>query len=149
MRNHQREEILEPNENIGDITTPIQADPTSIEESRKMAIKIAQLADDRNCTNVVVLELSGISPLAQHFVIATGTSSPQIRSVADEIEVMGKHTNWRAYGKAGMQEGRWAIVDLVDIIVHVFDEEFRKFYDLELLWGDAPRIDWQAEPRQD
>jgi ribosome-associated protein len=115
----------------------------SLESSRPFAIEIAQLAHDRHCTDITILELGHRSPVANHFVICTGTSAQQIRSVASEISTMGKNSEFPVFSKAGMQQGRWAVVDFVDVVVHLFDDEFRKFYDLELLWGDAPRVDWQ------
>ena len=114
-------------------------------ESARLACEVAQLAYDRHCSEVVILELADRSPVAKHFVIATGTSNQQIRSVAGEIEKLGKDNGFGVFGHAGIQQGRWAIVDFVDVVVHIFDEEFRKFYDLELLWGDAPKINWQKD----
>jgi len=112
--------------------------------SRKWSRALAQLADGRHCSDIAILELADFSPVAMHFVVCTGTSEQQIRSVAREMEQLGKESQHRAYGTAGLQQGRWVIIDFVDVVVHLFDDEFRKFYDLELLWGDAPRIDWQS-----
>ena len=113
--------------------------------SRVLACEIARLAEDRNCSDVVVFELDKLSPVARHFVICTGTSSQQIRSTASEIEKLGKDMGFVPFGRAGFQQGRWAIVDFVDVVVHLFDEEYRQFYDLELLWGDAPKIEFQRD----
>ena len=114
--------------------------------SRDLAIEAARIAHDRHCTDVVVLELADRSPIANHFVIGTGTSDQQIRAVAKEIAAFGEsEKGYRVYGQAGLQQGRWAVVDFVDVIIHLFDAEFRDFYDLELLWGDAPKIPWQRE----
>lgn len=118
------------------------ADP-KLEVSRGFACEIARLAYDRHCSEVVILELADRSPVAKHFVIGTGTSEQQIRSVAHEMEDLGGEQGFPAFGRAGIQQGRWAVVDFVDVVVHLFDEEYRKFYDLELLWGDAPRVEWQ------
>ncbi len=82
------------------------------------------------------------SPVANHFVIGTGTSDQQIRSVAREIREFGKDNGFNVFGCAGLEQGRWAVVDFVDVVVHLFDEEYRNFYDLELLWGDAPKVEW-------
>lgn len=112
--------------------------------SEEFAIEVARMAADRNCSKIIVLDLNKRSPVARYFVIATGTSSQQVRSVSEEIAVYGKQNGNRPYGNAGLQEGRWAIVDFVDIIVHIFDAEYRNFYDLEMLWGDAPRVDWES-----
>jgi ribosome-associated protein len=121
-----------------------KAERKSLQVSRELACEVARLADDRNCCDVVILELVQ-SPVARHFVICTGTSAPQIRSTAHEIEAVGKEQGFAVFGRAGLQQSRWAIIDFVDVVVHIFDDEYRKFYDLELLWGDAPRIDWQRQ----
>ena len=80
-----------------------------------------------------------------HFVIGTGTSNQQIRAVANEIGELGEKKGVSIYGRAGVEQSRWAVIDFVDTVVHLFDEEYRNFYDLELLWGDAPKIEWQRE----
>ena len=116
---------------------------SAVVASRSMAIDIARLAHDRHMTEIVLLELAGRSPVAKHFIICTGTSAQQIRSVSSEIGELGKEKGSEVFGKAGHQEGRWVVVDFVDVVVHIFDDDFRHYYDLELLWGDAPKIDWQ------
>lgn len=110
--------------------------------SRQLAIDLARHAQDRHCRNIVILEVAKDSPVAKHFLIATGTSDPQLRSVAREFEGLAAEQNFPLFGHAGMQQGRWVVLDFVDIVVHLFDAEFRQFYDLEMLWGDAPKIDW-------
>ena len=125
---------------------PTSADREQIlVESRKFACDIARLAQDRHCRDIVILELADRSPVALFFVIGTGTSGQQIGAVARELEQLGKENNFKVFGSAGMQQGRWAVVDFVDVVVHLFDDEYRKFYDLELLWGDAPKVPWQPE----
>jgi ribosome-associated protein len=118
-----------------------QTDPAA----RELARELAQLAADRHCSDVVVLDLKDRSPVARYFVIATGTSEQQVRSVAEEMATTGKQKNFPPYNRAGLQQGRWAVVDLVDIVIHLFDAEFRAFYDLELLWGDAPKVAWSRD----
>ncbi len=110
------------------------------EESKTLAQNLAILAEDRNCRNILILDLEGRSPIARHFVICTGTSATQIRNLAREAENLGEDHGFKVYGHAGFQEGKWAVIDFVDVIMHIFDDEFRAFYDLELLWGDAPRV---------
>ncbi len=111
--------------------------------SEEFSIELARMASDSNCFDVQVLDISKNSPVAQYFIIATGTSCQQIRSVAAEIATAGKHGDFPVFGKDGFQQGRWAVVDFVDIVVHLFDEEYREFYNLEMLWGDAKHIEWQ------
>lgn len=116
--------------------------------SGELAVELARLADDRHCSDIVVLDLADRSPVARHFVIATGTSEQQIRSVSREMEQFGKQVGFKRFGSAGMQQGRWVVIDFVDVVVHLFDREYRQFYDLELLWGDAPTIDWSRDRQQ-
>lgn len=125
--------------------SPLPPGDNNLISSRNLARELALLAHDRHCTDIVILELAQRSPVAKHFVIGTGTSNQQIRSVAREMEDIGKQQSFSVFGRAGIQQGRWAIIDFVDVVVHLFDDEYRKFYDLELLWGDAPRLDWQRE----
>lgn len=110
--------------------------------ARAFALAAAKVAQDRHCTDIVVLDLRGLSPVTDYFVIATGTSDRQIRTVAEEITCVGMQTDFSLFGRAGYDQARWILLDFVDVVVHIFDTEYREYYDLELLWGDAPRIDY-------
>ena len=110
--------------------------------ARAFAVEAARLAASRHCTDIVVLDLKGKSPATDYFLIATGTSDRQMRTVADEInQIAGEHGQQR-FGRAGYEQARWILLDYVDIVIHIFDAEYREYYDLELLWGDAKRIDY-------
>lgn len=108
--------------------------------AKRFALEAAKIALERRCTNVVVLDLTGKSPATDYFLIATGTSDRQIRTVADEIMQLGREHKFGLFGKAGYQQAKWILLDFIDVVVHIFDEEFRLYYDLELLWGDAERL---------
>lgn len=116
------------------------AKKTALMASKNFAIEAAKIAITRNCTDVVVLDLVGKSPATDYFLIATGTSDRQICSVANEIIDFGHKHKIRAFGKAGMEQGKWVLIDFVDVVIHLFNEEFRQYYDLELLWGDAEKV---------
>ena len=111
-------------------------------KAMQFAQAAAKLADDRHCTDIAVLDLQGTSPATDYFVIATGTSGRQMRTVADEISEAGRSSGFQRFGRAGYDQGRWILLDFVDVVVHLFDGEYREYYDLELLWGDAKRIDY-------
>ncbi|UCD49433.1 MAG: ribosome silencing factor [Phycisphaerales bacterium] len=111
-------------------------------KARQFAQAAAKLADGRHCTDIAVLDLQGTSPATDYFVIATGTSGRQMRTVADEISEVGRESGFQRFGRAGYDQGRWILLDFVDVVVHLFDGEYREYYDLELLWGDAKRIDY-------
>ncbi len=110
------------------------------DESHDLAVAAAKVALERNCTDVTVMDLRRISPATDYFVIATGTSDRQMRTVIDEVCEKGREAGFQRFGRAGYDQGRWILVDFVNVVVHVFDEEYRKYYDLEMLWGDAKRL---------
>ena len=100
----------------------------------------ARLACDRHCSNIVVLDLRGKSPATDYFVVATGTSARQMRTVCDEICRQARKDGLQRYGRAGYDQARWILLDFVDVVIHIFDSEYRDYYALELLWGDARHL---------
>lgn len=108
--------------------------------ARGFAIAAAKVAAERHCTNITVLDLRGKSPATDFFVIATGTSDRQMRTVADEISELGRDRGFMRFGSAGYEQSKWILLDFIDVVVHIFDSEYRDYYDLDLLWGDAKRI---------
>lgn len=111
--------------------------------ARGLAVDCARIAEGDNAEDIVVLDLRGISPVADYFVIATGSSGRQMRTVADEMAAHGKAMGQPAWHKAGHETGDWIVLDFVDVVVHLFDTEKRAYYDLDLIWGEAPKVDWQ------
>ncbi|MCK4753513.1 MAG: ribosome silencing factor [Planctomycetes bacterium] len=113
-------------------------------ETKDFALAAARIAAERHCSNIVVLDLKGKSPATDYFVIATGTSNRQMRTVTDEISEAAKEKGFQRFGRAGYEQARWILLDFVDIVIHIFDEPYRDYYDLELLWGDAKRLKWEG-----
>ena len=99
-----------------------------------------KLAAERHCTDVVALDMRKVSQVTDYFLILTGTSDRQMRGVADEIKDLAKTKDLPLFGRAGYEQGSWVLLDFVDVVVHVFDAKSRKYYELELLWGDAKRL---------
>lgn len=112
-------------------------------EGLGFAKEIARLAADHHAEDVVVLDLRGMTSIADFFVIGTGTSDRQMRAVIDQVEVYGDRVGQQRFGLSGYDSASWILADYVDVVVHLFDRPSRQFYDLEMLWGDAPRIEWQ------
>ena len=108
------------------------------------AVKCAALALDKKAYNVKVLDIRGISTIADYLVLATGTSDKQVIAIADSIR-----TGLKKYGKAidveGAKEGKWVVIDYGDVIVHVFLEDLRSYYNLDELWGAARLTEIPAE----
>ncbi|UCG17546.1 MAG: ribosome silencing factor [Phycisphaerales bacterium] len=111
-------------------------------EARDLAIRVARLASEHRAQEVAVLDLRGLSPVTDYFVICSGTSDRQMRAVFDVLTAEGKKTGWEPFGSAGYESATWMLLDFVDVVVHIFAPDYRQYYDLEMLWGDAPRVDW-------
>ena len=109
-------------------------------KAKKFALAAARVAAERHCSEIVVLDLRDMSPATDYFVIATGTSDRQMRTVADEINDTAREQGMQRFGRAGYERARWILLDYVDVVIHIFDAEYRNYYDLELLWGDAERL---------
>lgn len=116
------------------------SDPKDKIDSRELAIAAAKIAMERRSSNVVLLDLRGKSPATDYYLIATGTSSRQNRTVADEISKLLKTGDREIFGRAGYEQAKWILLDFVDIVVHLMDAEYREYYDLELIWGNAERV---------
>jgi ribosome-associated protein len=108
-----------------------------------LAVRLAREADELACDGVCILDVRGISPVTDFFVIASAGSARQLRSVADSMEDAAAAMGHRLLGMEGRQDARWILLDFVDVVAHLFDPPSRSHYDLELLWGDAPRIEWR------
>jgi ribosome-associated protein len=111
----------------------------------KFALAAAEMAANTRAENVVLLDLRERSPVTEFFILATGTSPRQMRTAAEEIQDLGKRMGFKAWHISGAESAKWILVDCVNVVAHLFDGDSRDFYDLELLWGDCPRIDWRKE----
>ena len=96
--------------------------------------------DDKLAIDIKVLDIREISPIADYFLIASGSNSNQIKAMADAVEENLYKAGFRLSHSEGMQTGSWILLDFGDIIVHLFNEEDRSFYNLERIWGDAKEV---------
>ena len=110
------------------------------------AVIAAHIADQLRGQNIVVLDLTGITSIVDFFIIATGTSGRQMHAIADEVNRKLKHEdgNRRVSIEGYRTEGNWILVDYGDVVVHVFSEETRRFYEIERLYKDVEPLDWAA-----
>jgi ribosome-associated protein len=118
--------------------------PERLAQARAFAIEAAQLVANTRGHDVVVLDLQGLSPVTDFYVIATGTSARQMRSVAEQVRELGEQRSFPPMNTSGEEAGQWILVDFVDVVLHLFTPETRAFYDLDGLWADAPKVDWEA-----
>ena len=117
-------------------------------KARDIAIACARIADNKKAEGIVVLNIQKMTYITDFFVIATGFNKPQLQAIADDIEKQMKEAGIRCLGREGYREAIWVLMDYGDVVVHLFDEEARKTYDLELLWGDAPKARWKARAKK-
>ena len=113
--------------------------------SREKAQIVAGASLEKAAEEVVGLDVRNVVSFADIFVICTGRSDRQVRSITDAIEEAVLERGERPLGIEGYDEGRWVLMDLADVIVHVFQPEVRRRYDLERLWSDAPKLDLHIE----
>ncbi|MEL7363103.1 MAG: ribosome silencing factor [Bacteroidota bacterium] len=122
-------------------TRPDAPKPRPTSDATRTLVELAVEAMlDKKAEDVTVLDLRGVSGVADFFVIGTGTSDTQIKAIADGVRMDIKgETSELPWHREGYQSLVWVLLDYVDVVVHVFTAEKRAFYDLERLWGDAPR----------
>jgi len=115
--------------------------------AKEIALKVAKILDDRLARELSVIDISGITEIAEYFVIATGTSSTHVRALADETEFKLKQEGILPGHIEGHNAKNWIVMDYGCVVVHIFDTEARNYYDLERLWADGTKldIDFQAQ----
>lgn len=107
------------------------------------ACRCAQIAEDFRGKETIVLDLTEITPIVDFFVITTGASPRQLRSLAEEVRQVMKAQHNPPLGIEGDEQSAWILQDYGDVVLHAFLPEARALYDLEHLWADAPRVDWK------
>lgn len=103
----------------------------------------ARVASDHKAKDILVLDMRPITPLYDFFVIATGNSRRQIHTLSEEIDAAMRAAGDRRLAIEGYEGSKWVVQDYGDVVVHVFDAPTREYYNLEDLWADAPRVDWE------
>lgn len=112
-----------------------------MEQSKEMARIACEALADKKGENIQVIDISGVSVLADYFIIANGTNDSQVRALVDSVEEKLAKAGYHVKQREGYGLGSWVLLDFADIIVHVFDKENRLFYDLERIWSDGKKID--------
>lgn len=109
--------------------------------SLDQALLAVKALDGKKGVNIQVIEISDISVLADYMVIATGTSSTHVKALADEVEYQLDKAGVSVSHIEGYRSNTWILLDYIDVIVHVFDNEARDFYDLDRMWADGNPVD--------
>ncbi len=113
--------------------------------SKELLQLAAKAADDKRAEELVALNMQGISLVSDYFLICHGNSDKQVQAIARAIKEAADKNGQNVRRMEGFDEARWVLVDLGDVVAHVFHKDERGYYNLERLWGDAPREDIQIE----
>ncbi|PWV98415.1 ribosome-associated protein [Paenibacillus cellulosilyticus] len=113
----------------------------TVNADRLLEVTVAA-AEDKKATRIVALNLKEISLVADYFVICSGNSDVQVQAIATEIRKQAESIGVRVRGLEGMDSARWVLIDLGDVVVHVFHRDEREYYNLERLWSDAKVVEF-------
>lgn len=110
-------------------------------KSKDKAFLSATAAKEKKASDILILDLKGLTPIADYFLICSGLSTRQVKAVAEAVEEkLSKETIYPSHIE-GLPDAHWVLMDYGDLVVHIFDEETRRYYELEKLWGDAQKIE--------
>jgi ribosome-associated protein len=114
-------------------------------DSKTKSLDCLKAAIEKKALDPILLELKELVSFTDYFLLLSGKSDRQVQAIAQGIEEALKKKGVRPLGQEGMLGGKWVLMDYEDVVVHIFLEPIRKFYDLEGLWIDAPRIHLQKD----
>ena len=114
-------------------------------DSKEIAILCARIADAKKAEDILIFDVRSLTFITDFFVICNGSNKRQLQSIASEIESKLHNHGIHGIGIEGYTNGRWILMDYGGVVLHLFDREMRHFYDLELLWGDAPKLLWKPD----
>jgi ribosome-associated protein len=109
----------------------------------EFAVEAARLLRDDKCEDVVMLDVRGMSQITDYVIIGSGTSERQMRSILNHVEDLGATRGFQAFRSNTDDRASWVLVDFVDVVVHLFEPNTRAHYDLETLWPDARKVQWE------
>jgi ribosome-associated protein len=104
------------------------------------ALLAAEIIMERKAVDPVLFDVEGLTSITDYFLIASGNSSRQVQAIGRHLQKTMKEKGQKAYGIEGEQEGQWILIDYGDLVVHIFYQPVREFYDLEGLWSEAPKV---------
>ena len=117
-------------------------------DSRKLALLCRDLAENKKAEDTSILDVRELSSVTDYFVIVSGTSEPHLRAIVDEVsDRLREDQKLRPRAVDGTLQAAWIVLDYFDVIVHVMRRDVRDRYDLETLWGDAPRVKSRKQTR--
>ena len=113
-------------------------------DGREIAVTAARAAAAKQAVDVTILDVHGLIVITDYFVICSGQTDRQIKTLVEEVERAVREIGEKPIRREGDADSRWVLLDYIDVVVHVFAQEEREYYDLERLWRDAPRLGWNG-----
>jgi ribosome-associated protein len=129
--------------NLTDRPLPAHDGADHDEKVRRFVIEAARVLTDLHCTDVIIFDVRTLSDLTDYILIASGTSDRQIKAVGGHVSDLAKQMQLHRFGSERDEATTWLVLDYVNVIVHLFEPATRAHYDLEMMWGDAPRVAWK------
>lgn len=111
----------------------------STEEKSRL---LASLLDEKQGEEILVLDVTGICPIAEHIIVVTGKGQRHVQALADAAMELAREHKFHSLGMEGYQTGSWILLDLNDVIIHIFQDDLRRFYNIEGLWSEGKRVEW-------
>jgi ribosome-associated protein len=115
---------------------------------RQLALLAAEICDEKKAKDILVLDVRKITTISDYFIICSTSNERQARAIAEDLRLRMRELGRSEIGVEGIQDGRWVLQDFADIVLHIFHESQREFYDIEGLWADAKQVRWKTSGRK-
>ena len=110
---------------------------------RQLALLAAEVCDEKKAKEIIVLDVRKITSISDYFIVCSTSNERQARAIAEDLRMRLKDMGKREMGVEGLEDARWVLQDFGDIVLHIFHESQREFYDIEGLWADAKQVRWK------
>ena len=115
---------------------------------RKLALLAAEVCDEKKAKDIIVLDVRKITSISDYFIVGSTSNERQARAIAEDLRMRMKELGKRELGVEGLEDARWVLQDFGDIVLHLFHESHREFYDIEGLWADAKQVRWKKTSKK-
>ncbi len=115
---------------------------------RSLALLAAEVCDSKKAKEIIVLDVRKITTISDYFIVCSTSNERQARAIAEDLRMRLKEMGKREMGVEGLEDARWVLQDFGDIVLHIFHESQREFYDIEGLWADAKQVRWKKPSKK-
>ena len=115
---------------------------------RGLALLAAEVCDEKKAKDIIVLDVRKITTISDYFIVCSTSNERQARAIAEGMRMRMKELGRREMGVEGIEDARWVLQDFGDIVLHIFHESQREFYDIEGLWADAKQVRWKKASKK-